>query len=556
MKYCRIFGENIDLLLFLFILNLVCNGVWLSQQFGVLSLALVVALSAICAIVETFVASLLKPLPVRIIFVCLVILIHNIIGIVDYYLLYQFGMVIDMSIIDTVLVTNTHEAMEFASAYFSPMVIVLLVGALLVNVVAYMVARLWGKNVISALVVRLFAILGVAFLVVNVILIIFFHTSVGVSTPMHHSIARVMWEYGRVTHETHIGNLLHVCQDVKATRKDNGSLKMIVIIGESHSVYHTSLYGYEKQTYPLMEDRERNGELYVFQNALTTNDVTALVMNSVFSLDSMGVNFNDYPLFPSVFKAAGFKTALYDNEYLADESLYLMTNSTLSNLMYDQRNTHYYDYDGDMIRDINLYKDSLALYVLHLAGHHVKYDKRYPQSFAKFKTSDYGASYSDSQKKDIAAYDNASLYNDYIINEVIKMFEDENAVVVYFSDHGEEVYEVQDYRGHGTARYTPDIRYQLRVPLWVWLSDKYKEEHPFVADKLHKVLDLHVKTDDIPFFLIDLADIDTEWMKPDRSFITDGTYHGWKDYREMIISQDGFNTNEGDHMRQFKKETE
>ena len=556
MKYCRIFGENIDLLLFLFILNLVCNGVWLSQQFGVLSLALVVALSAICAIVETFVASLLKPLPVRIIFVCLVILIHNIIGIVDYYLLYQFGMVIDMSIIDTVLVTNTHEAMEFASAYFSPMVIVLLVGSLLVNVVAYMVARLWGKNVISALVVRLFAILGVAFLVVNVILIIFFHTSVGVSTPMHHSIARVMWEYGRVTHETHIGNLLHVCQDVKATRKDNGSLKMIVIIGESHSVYHTSLYGYEKQTYPLMEDRERNGELYVFQNALTTNDVTALVMNSVFSLDSMGVNFNDYPLFPSVFKAAGFKTALYDNEYLADESLYLMTNSTLSNLMYDQRNTHYYDYDGDMIRDINLYKDSLALYVLHLAGHHVKYDKRYPQSFAKFKTSDYGASYSDSQKKDIAAYDNASLYNDYIINEVIKMFEDENAVVVYFSDHGEEVYEVQDYRGHGTARYTPDIRYQLRVPLWVWLSDKYKEEHPFVADKLHKVLDLHVKTDDIPFFLIDLADIDTEWMKPDRSFITDGTYHGWKDYREMIISQDGFNTNEGDHMRQFKKETE
>lgn len=556
MKYCKLFVDNQVLLFFLFILNLVCNGVWLSQQFSILSVVLVVALSAISAVVETFIASFLKSAPIRKLFVCFVIIIHNIIGIVDYYLLYQFGMVIDMSIIDTVLVTNTHEAMEFASAYFSPMVIVLLVGALLVNVVAYMVARLWGKNVISTLVVRMFAILGVAFLVVNVILIIFFHTSVGVSTPMHHSIARVMWEYGRVTHETHIGNLLHVCQDVKATRKDNGSLKMIVIIGESHSVYHTSLYGYEKQTYPLMEDRERNGELYVFQNAVTTNDVTALVMNSVFSLDSMGVNFNEYPLFPAVFKAAGFRTALYDNEYLADESLYLMTNSTLSNLMYDQRNTHYYDYDGDMIRDISLYNDSLALYVLHLAGHHVKYDKRYPHSFAKFKTSDYGGSYSDRQKSFIASYDNACLYNDYIINEVIKMFENENAFVVYFSDHGEEVFEVQDYVGHGTARYTPDIRYQLRVPLWVWLSDKYKEEHPFVADKLHKALDLHVKTDDIPFFLIDLADIDTEWMKPDRSFITDGTYHGWKDYHEMIISQDGFNTNEGDHMRQFKKETE
>ena len=556
MKYSKLFVDNHVLLLYLFLLNLVCNGVWLSQQFGILPVTLVIVLSAISAVIETFVASLLKPLPVRIIYVSFVILIHNIIGIVDYYLLYQFGMVIDMSIIDTVLVTNTHEAMEFASAYFSPMVIVLMIGTLLVNVAAYVVARFLGKNVISTFAVRLCAILGVAFLVVNVVLILFFHTSVGISTPMHHSIARVMWEYGRVTHETHIGNLLHVCQDVQAVRKQDGSLKMIVIIGESHSVYHTSLYGYGKQTYPLMEDRERNGELFVFQNAVTTNDVTALVMNSVFSLDSMGVNFNDYPLFPAVFKAAGFKTALYDNEYLADESLYLMTNSTLSNLLYDQRNTSYYDYDGDMIRDISFFKDSLALYVLHLAGHHVRYDKRYPQSFAKFKTSDYGGSHSDAQKKEIAAYDNACLYNDYIINEVIRKFEDDNAVMIYFSDHGEEVYDIRGYRGHGTAKYTPDIRYQLRVPFWIWLSDKYKEEYPLVADKLRKALGLHVKTDDIPYFLLELADIDTEWMKPDRSFITDGTYHGWKDYHEMIISQDGFNTNEGNHMRQFKTETE
>ena len=527
----------------------------MSQQFSILSVVLVVALSAISAVVETFIASILKSAPIRKLFVCFVIIVHNIIGIVDYYLLYQFGMVIDMSILDTVLVTNTHEAMEFASAYFSPMVIVLLIGVLIVNAVAYVVARFLGKSV-STIAVRWCAILGVAFLIVNVVLILFFHTSVGISTPMHHSIARVLWEYGRVTHETHIGNILHVCQDVKAVRKHDGSLKMIVIIGESHSLYHTSLYGYEKQTYPLMEDRERHGELFVFQNAVTTNDVTALVMNSVFSLDSMGVDFNEYPLFPAVFKAAGFKTALYDNEYLADESLYLMTNSTLSNLLYDQRNTHYYDYDEDMIKDISLYNDSLTLYVLHLAGHHVKYDKRYPQSFAKFKTSDYGGSYSDDQKKDIAAYDNACLYNDYIINEVIRMFENENAVMVYFSDHGEEVYEVRDYRGHGTARYTPDIRYQLRVPLWVWLSDKYRDDHPQAADKLRQALELHVKTDDIPYFLLDLADIDSEWMKPDRSFITDGTYHGWKNYREMIISQDGFNTNEGGNMRQFKTETE
>jgi heptose-I-phosphate ethanolaminephosphotransferase len=476
---------------------------------------------------------------------------------VDYFLLYQFGTVIDISILDTVLVTNVGEATEFASAYIAPTVVVLfLIGALLVNFVAYVAARLLGRYVLGATIIRLCAALGVTFLVVNVVLILFFHMSVHISTPMHHSIARVLWEYGRLTHETHLGNLVHICQDVKAVRRQEGPLKMIVIIGESHSVYHTSLYGYEKETYPLMKDRERNGELFVFQNAVTTNDVTALVMGSVYSLDSMGINFNEYPLFPAVFKTAGFRTTLYDNEYLADESLNFMSNSTLSNLLYDQRNTTYYEYDGDMIKDADLTNDSLALYIFHLTGHHVRYDKRYPQSFAKFKVSDYGGNYSDTQKEDIAAYDNACLYNDYIINEVIRMFEDDNAVLVYFSDHGEELYEVRDFRGHGSAKSSPDIRYQLRVPFWVWLSDKYRNQYPLVVDKIRRALDLHVKTDDMPFFLIDLADIDTEWMKHDRSFITEGSYHGWNNYREMIISQDGFNTNEGGTLRQFSQETE
>lgn len=107
MKYCKLFVDIQVLLLFLFILNLVCNGVWLSQQFGILSVVLVVVLSAICAVVETFVSRFLKPLPLKATFVSLVVFIHNLIGLVDYYLLYQFGTVIDMSILDTILVTNT-----------------------------------------------------------------------------------------------------------------------------------------------------------------------------------------------------------------------------------------------------------------------------------------------------------------------------------------------------------------------------------------------------------------------------------------------------------------
>ena len=118
-------SKNQVLLLFLFILNLVCNGVWLSQQFSILSVVLVVLLSAICAVAEAFVSARLKLMLVKITFVSIVVIIHNVIGIVDYFLLYQFGTVIDISILDTVLVTNVGEATEFASAYITPTVVVL-----------------------------------------------------------------------------------------------------------------------------------------------------------------------------------------------------------------------------------------------------------------------------------------------------------------------------------------------------------------------------------------------------------------------------------------------
>ena len=61
MKYCKLFVDNQVLLLFLFILNLVCNGVWLSQQFGIMPVAFVLqniccVLTELCSIFVTMFA--------------------------------------------------------------------------------------------------------------------------------------------------------------------------------------------------------------------------------------------------------------------------------------------------------------------------------------------------------------------------------------------------------------------------------------------------------------------------------------------------------------------
>ena len=38
-----------------------------------------------------------------------------------------------------------------------------------------------------------------------------------------------------------------------------------------------------------------------------------------------------------------------------------------------------------------------------------------------------------------------TLYNDYVLKNIIDLFRDKNTVVLYFSDHGEEIYDYRDF---------------------------------------------------------------------------------------------------------------
>ena len=387
MKYCKLLSDYKLFLPFLFILNLVGNGVWLFIQPSVLSVILVIVLSALFAVLEVLLFRIIPTSFLKAVYAVILIILHNVVGIVDYFLLYHFGSVIDLYVLNTVLLTNEGEASEFANTYITiPTIVVFFVAVVLVNVIAYKLASYLSKLRYTLWTIRIAALLSIVFLVVNSALFVLFNISANAQTPMHQAFLRVGREYARFRLGIHIDELLKACQEVKAVSTLGEPLKMIVIIGESHSVYHTSLYGYEKETYPLLQEGVKKGELFVMQQAVSAHDVTSPAMWSIFSLDSMGVNTNQTPFFPAVFKAAGYRTFMYDNEFLKNDMLHVMTNSTLSDAMYDQRNTHYYKYDIDMINDLPMPKDSLAMYILHLAGHHFEYCNRYPKEFDKFKS--------------------------------------------------------------------------------------------------------------------------------------------------------------------------
>ena len=161
-------------------------------------------------------------------------------------------------------------------------------------------------------------------------------------------------------------------------------------------------------------------------------------------------------------------------------------------------------------------------YLLHLIGTHANYYKRFTSAFKKFKADeefrDNGFD-SFSQRSMRADYDNAVLYNDFVINEIIKRFEDKNAILFYLSDHGEEIYDSRDYLGHGEVG-SPD-RNTIEIPFLIWLSEKFRTEYPELDKKIAASVHRPYMTDDLIHTILDIAGIETPDYEPERSIINE-----------------------------------
>lgn len=183
----------------------------------------------------------------------------------------------------------------------------------------------------------------------------------------------------------------------------------------------------------------------------------------------------------------------------------------------------------DLVREnadsVDQHTSDRNLIIYHLMGQHVGYKQRCPDDERVFTVSDYEhrKDITNVQKEYVAHYDNATLYNDKVVAAILDQFRDREAIVVYLSDHGEEVY---DYRDHMGRSHEPIItperaKYQFEVPFMIWMSDKYKENHPEVVAQVERSVDRPYMIDDLPHLMLDLAGIECEWFDPTRSVIND-----------------------------------
>ena len=151
-------------------------------------------------------------------------------------------------------------------------------------------------------------------------------------------------------------------------------------------------------------------------------------------------------------------------------------------------------------------------------GAHEEYAKRYPDTFKKFDLNDE-KSFDGSMisKKVRSDYDNAVLYNDYIVNAIIEKFINKNAMIIYVSDHGEEVYEDRAFSGH----YPNGNFNMIEIPMIIYVTNEFKLKFPELVNKIKMSVNKPFVTNDMIHSLLDIMNIDNKNLVKERSIFNE-----------------------------------
>lgn len=322
-------------------------------------------------------------------------------------------------------------------------------------------------------------------------------------------------------------------------QKDSKPSNIILIIGESYNKYHSQLYGYELKTTPRQVEMEKSGRLVKFSDVMSPWNLTSFVFKHLMTTYCVGDegDWCDYPLFCQLFRKGGYQVNFMTNQFLphAKDAIYdfsggfFINDELLSKVQFDIRNEQTHLWDEELLKDYERivappeqYKDSASvpsLTIFHLMGQHVNYKIRCPKQKQKFFTSNYDRPQNSlKERKNMAYYDCAVWYNDSVVGAIVDRFKDDDAVIIYFSDHGDEVYGPGSLHHCGrnhTTNITKDIAQQeYEIPMWFYCTDKYSERHPDIVASIKQAKDKPFMTDAMSHLLLGLAGLKCKDYRP------------------------------------------
>ncbi len=385
------------------------------------------------------------------------------------YFVVTYGVIIDESMISNVFNTKYEESSSFLS--ITMLLYVLLLGAL----PAFWLFRLkterpsWKRFTITV---------GLGFL--TIILLVFANARNWLWIDKHSKSLgglAMPWSY---TVNTYL-HIVHENQKNKkeillpnATITDSSKSVMVLVIGESARSQNFSLYGYAKNTNPLLS---KTKNLYHFPATscatYTTAGLKCILEHT--ATDEL------YEILPN-YLYRNQVDVIWRSTNWGEPPIHIKTVLN-KNALQQECQGDTCEYDEILLKGL---REQIAaspknkiLVVLHTStSHGPTYSKKYPPRFETFKPVCNSVELGNcSQTELINAYDNTIVYTDYLLHRVIeelRQLPQYNSCMLFVSDHGESLGEKNLYMHGVPLSMAPKEQYE--IPFLVWLSDSNSKQ--------------------------------------------------------------------------------
>ncbi len=501
-----------------------------AQHYGWMSVIGIVSFAILKAFALTAVYSIcrkqlaLKALAILII--SIFILLSTLNG--GCWLFYGFG--ISRKLLTIIAETNPNELKEFFPELADKFLALLSSYGFWIFIILFLEAWIWIPKISDKLQVFLGGIIsaigGIYFIVV------LFTTSAGrrdysIFARSYHCFATYMRDR-RIVKELETQKLpLPFCESLASS---NAANRIVLVIGESASRDHLSLYGYPLPTTPRLDTISQG--LYSFGNAIASSTSTAQNMPRLITFmtdEPEGKEWYEYPSLLQIFHSLGYHTYWLSNQEYSGKwsNLSGILSSDADVVKYvgsiDSEDHYLVRYDDILIPEWQkamTSSDSLQLVVLHLMGSHFQYSHRYSKSRQHISSDDVRKNlprkWLNNKKAEIIAdYDNSILFTDSILSVLIEGIrkEEKPTAMVYVSDHGENVYDDRDYRGR-------DPQF-VKVPFIIYVNEAYQQKNMDIIEEIEKSLSNPFSTSELPQLLLHLSGSDYKLYDPQRDPISE-----------------------------------
>ena len=349
----------------------------------------------------------------------------------------------------------------------------------------------------------------------------------------------------------------------------------VMVVGETARAHNFSLYGYPRNTNPLLS---KTPGIIAFPDATTQSNTThksVPMLLSAASAEDFERLFHEKGIL-AAFKEAGFHTVFISNQ---------QPNHSFIDFLGEQADEHYFlkkedaskgnHYDEDLLKkldeilpeaDASLsghYRYRKLFVVLHTYGSHFNYQERYPRSFAYFKPDSRSEAKPENRQDLLNAYDNTIRYTDYILHGIVERLQkweklqakvlaktqaktlgatsQPTSAMLYTSDHGENIFDDDRRLFLHAAPKASD--YELHVPFIIWTSEGFGKQYPGAWKALGENRTKQVQTSLSAFHtMLGIGGIRTPY-RLDKYSVASGKYHPTRllyldDHDEAILQED------------------